>query len=197
MKNYYKVLKLDFGATIEQIKKAYRQLAMQYHPDKNKATDAAQKFIEITEAYEVLRDPTLKAEYDAIYKSIFVDTNQSIELINKSKEKQKTWASRGESKAKEYSQMSYDQFLKNAFEEIKFHSGHLARIGCLTYFFIFGGLTMTIGIFFFADSNWTERNKDSGAFIFFPIVGIILLIIGFRQVGNATSDYKDEIKNRY
>lgn len=197
MKNYYKVLRLEFGATIEQIKKAYRQLAMQFHPDKNKASDAAQIFIEITEAYEVLRDPNLKAEYDAIYKSIFIDTNHSLELLNKSKEKQQTWASRGESKAKEYSQMSYDQFLKKAFEEIKFHSGHLARIGCLTYFFIFGGLTMTIGIFFFADSNWTERNKDSGAFIFFPIVGIILLIIGFRQVGNATSDYKDEINNRY
>ncbi len=71
MKDYYKILEIDFGADILTVKKAYRKLALKYHPDKNKAPDAAQKFIEITEAYEVLRDSIKKEEYDRLYQNYF------------------------------------------------------------------------------------------------------------------------------
>lgn len=53
-KDYYKVLGLCQGASEDSIKKAYRQLALRYHPDKNKSPDAEDKFKEIREAYEVL-----------------------------------------------------------------------------------------------------------------------------------------------
>jgi len=64
-RDYYEVLGVDRNATQEQIKQAYRQLAMQYHPDRNPAPDATDRFKEIAEAYAVLCDPTKRAQYDA------------------------------------------------------------------------------------------------------------------------------------
>ena len=64
-RDYYEVLELSKGASDEDIKKAYRKLAKKYHPDLNKAPDAAEKFKEVQEAYEVLSDPQKKAAYDA------------------------------------------------------------------------------------------------------------------------------------
>jgi molecular chaperone DnaJ len=62
--DYYEVLGVDRDATPEQIKKAYRKLAMKYHPDVADTPDAAEKFKEIGEAYEVLHDQNKRAMYD-------------------------------------------------------------------------------------------------------------------------------------
>lgn len=63
-RDYYEVLEVRREATPEEIKKAFRRLARQYHPDVNKAEDSADKFKEINEAYEVLSDPNKRAVYD-------------------------------------------------------------------------------------------------------------------------------------
>lgn len=63
-KDYYKVLGVEKSATAEQIKKAYRKLALEYHPDRNKSAGAAEKFKEVTKAYEVLSDPKKRQTYD-------------------------------------------------------------------------------------------------------------------------------------
>jgi DnaJ-class molecular chaperone len=63
-KDYYKTLGIQKGASDEDIKKAYRKLALKYHPDKNKAADAEEKFKEIAEAYEVLSDKKKRDVYD-------------------------------------------------------------------------------------------------------------------------------------
>lgn len=67
MKDYYKVLGIEKNASNEDIKKAYRKLAREWHPDKNKNSskeEAEQKFKEISEAYVVLSDPKKRNEYD-------------------------------------------------------------------------------------------------------------------------------------
>ena len=56
VKNYYKILGVNKTATDDDIKKAYRKMALKFHPDKNKEPDAEEKFKEIAEAYEVLGD---------------------------------------------------------------------------------------------------------------------------------------------
>ncbi|MFX3674432.1 MAG: molecular chaperone DnaJ [Paenisporosarcina sp.] len=63
-RDYYEVLGLTKGASKEEIKKAYRKLSKQYHPDINKEANAVDKFKEISEAYEVLSDDQKKAQYD-------------------------------------------------------------------------------------------------------------------------------------
>ena len=64
-RDYYEVLGVDKGADAQTLKKAYRKLAMQYHPDRNPDNPEAEaKFKEINEAYEVLSDDTKRANYD-------------------------------------------------------------------------------------------------------------------------------------
>jgi len=62
--DFYELLGVSRDCSEDDLKKAYRKLAMQYHPDRNKAPDAEVRFKEIAEAYEVLRDPDKRAAYD-------------------------------------------------------------------------------------------------------------------------------------
>lgn len=63
-KDYYKTLGIAKGASEDEIKKAYRKMALKYHPDKNKEAGAEAKFKEVAEAYDVLSDPKKKDIYD-------------------------------------------------------------------------------------------------------------------------------------
>ncbi|MHB8815152.1 MAG: DnaJ C-terminal domain-containing protein [Steroidobacteraceae bacterium] len=65
-RDYYKVLGVARTATAEDVKKSYRRLARKYHPDVSKEKDAEQKFKEVQEAYEVLKDPEKRAAYDQL-----------------------------------------------------------------------------------------------------------------------------------
>lgn len=63
-RDFYEVLGVSRSASAEEIKKAYRKKALEWHPDRNKSAGAAEKFKEINQAYEVLSDPQKKAAFD-------------------------------------------------------------------------------------------------------------------------------------
>ena len=63
-RDYYEVLGVPKSASPEDLKKAFRQQALKYHPDRNKDADASEKFKEVNAAYQVLSDPERRAAYD-------------------------------------------------------------------------------------------------------------------------------------
>lgn len=75
-KDYYKILGVDKTASKEEIKKSYRNLAIKWHPDKNKDPDALEKFKDISEAYQVLYDDNKRKDYDHI--KTYTNTNTNV-----------------------------------------------------------------------------------------------------------------------
>lgn len=64
-KDYYKILGVERNASADEIKKAYKKVAIKWHPDRNPGSkEAEEKFKQAAEAYDVLRDPDKRARYD-------------------------------------------------------------------------------------------------------------------------------------
>ncbi|KAH8877490.1 DnaJ likeubfamily B member 9 [Schistosoma japonicum] len=64
--DYYDILGVSKSASTSEVKKAFRKLALKYHPDKNKDEDAQKKFLKIAEAYDVLSDDEKRKQYDTV-----------------------------------------------------------------------------------------------------------------------------------
>ncbi len=97
--NFYQRLGISQNASLDEIKRAFRQAAQRLHPDVNKRPGATEHFLDIKEAYEVLIDPDVRAEYDKTNKPeqqkkrpIRVNTQYSRSAIRHSKEKQLLYA---------------------------------------------------------------------------------------------------------
>lgn len=74
-KDYYEVLGVPRGASADEIKKAFKKLALKYHPDVCKEPDATKRFTELQEAYEVLGDPDKRRQYDSLGHSTWQQTD--------------------------------------------------------------------------------------------------------------------------
>lgn len=70
-KDFYKILGVDKSASSDEIKRAYRKMAMQYHPDRGGGKEAEAKFKEINEAYQILSDPQKRTQYDQFGSNAF------------------------------------------------------------------------------------------------------------------------------
>lgn len=98
MINHYDTLEIKFGASETEIKKAFRKLAIKYHPDKNMGDEYfAKKFIEVKEAYDILNNPNTKSEYD---RKLEAYLNRQTQEERKESEEKK-YQQRQEQKAKE------------------------------------------------------------------------------------------------
>jgi DnaJ-class molecular chaperone len=78
VQNHYAILGVSPGATPEVVKTSYRRKANQYHPDKNPSLDAASRFREVQEAYEVLSDETRRKAYDDNRRRSLIDDPQTV-----------------------------------------------------------------------------------------------------------------------
>lgn len=154
--NYYEILGIACDATISEIGEAFRTLAKRYHPDLNKSPDAKNKFIQVYEAYSILKDEQKKKVYDEFI------LNKNIDM-EKESEQAKTytkWEEDAKKEAKYYSEAKYNVFKNKVV-------GGLFGIG-MSVFVLF--LT---GIF----SSWFSRFLNNGLSVFLGI--IVALIVCF------------------
>ena len=107
MVNYYKILNLNKNCSQDDIKKAYRQAALFWHPDKNKSSNAHEKFIQISEAYEILINVEKRKIYDKIYSEYFEKKSEIKVNENATSSTKRTYASKAE-----YAQ--YEEWVKEA-----------------------------------------------------------------------------------
>ncbi len=191
MKDYYIILQLDFRSDILAVKKAYRRLALKYHPDKNNEPNASQKFIEITEAYEVLRDPEKKKEYDRIYQICFGSKGKSpFELDDKDENihRQKKWENFGKEKAKEYSSIPYEEFAKRLLKEISIGSSYIPNVIAIM---LVGGSALVMSTML---PKVFEGDILAGLLFLLVILGMGYL--AYRLYLVAQADYKEERKRK-
>ena len=124
MKDYYKILRISRDASLSEIKKAYRKLALEYHPDRNHDPIAIHFFRESTEAYEILIDLKKRATYDDMFfKNSAIEKNDTIY----------EWQEQAQKKAEQYSTMDYDSFKKTLIQELKLVVEYVPGFGCLLF----------------------------------------------------------------
>ncbi|WP_371195927.1 DnaJ C-terminal domain-containing protein [Glaciecola sp. SC05] len=105
-KDYYKILGVKDNADIKEIKKAYRKLALKFHPDVSAQDNAEEQFKEVAEAYEILKDDAKRAEYDNIKKN-----GGKADPFGASSD----WTSQSHADANQYSEADFSDFFNQAF----------------------------------------------------------------------------------
>lgn len=114
--NYYKTLGVSKNATKIEIKKAYRKLALQYHPDKNKEANAHERFVEISEANLILSDDEARAKYNREYEYYFeTNLNPSSSVFSEKNnnhedtQKKRSYETRSKEHDREYNSFDDDE----------------------------------------------------------------------------------------
>lgn len=151
--DYYKVLNISENATLEEIKKAFRELAKEYHPDKNKSSDASVKFREVFEAYEILKDKITKDIFDERRRKFY--NKQSAEFNNEKYTKSETYEyvkKEANKRAEYFSKMTFDDFLQSSIFILKKATSKFALI----LMFLFGLFMIFFGFFALVNTNNNE-----------------------------------------
>ena len=168
MITYYETLEINENADSSEIKKAFRKLAKQYHPDLNSAENAKEKFIEIEVAYSCLSDSKTRLAYDRLLKL------QRMERSNprvKQKYEQDVKRRKGKSnrRAQAHSKMSYEQFKRDEL----FRTSFLAIIFKSLFTILVGAFLMYL---FYRFLNNLDENDFSKWWV---SLSIYLISFGF------------------
>lgn len=202
--DYYKTLVIHSSATKKNIKKSYRKLALEFHPDRNKSPNAHKKFIEINEAYLILYDDEARQKYDREYNYHFSqqeeqegayyeysneEAHERNQNNNKKTEQKETfrdsdlndWVNKAKNQGAEYAQMAFEDFSKKVLGFVKETGFQLGNT-----FLVFFGLILMLG----GCGNIViglSTNGDIGN----PIFGIIMLPIGFLLWSAANKNWEE------
>lgn len=195
--NYYQRLGLSRQASKEEIKKAYRKLALQFHPDRNKSPDAHEKFIAINEAYLILYDDEARQKYNIEYDFHFGKKSDfKKEQTEKEEFKQKPyeenfedadlndWSTKARKQGAEYAKMAFDDFSKLVIGFVKETGFQLGNT-----LLVFFGIVLTMG----GCGNLVIGLSTSGE-IGNPAVGLILLPIGILLWRAANKNWESHDK---
>lgn len=152
MKNYYLILGLEPKCTVEEIKKAYKEYAKHYHPDRHSGNEFfSQKFIEIKEAYDNLNNIKLKEAHDLYHGfKIPIPPTKVKEIITK----KRVLKIKQESKP-------YKNFLKTLY---------------VSSFFLFPGIVFGIPGLLMYNFKLTEK-EFGGTFVLFLVIGLIFIVV--------------------
>ena len=113
MKDYYKILQIEKTASVIEIRKAYRSHALKLHPDVNKSPDANKEFIELNEAYQVLKDFWRRKHYDQLYADFIAKTTTiPPKKETKWEEAVKRHAEKGHNKGEKFSTKTEERFIR-------------------------------------------------------------------------------------
>jgi DnaJ domain len=165
LKDYYAILDLSITARDAEIKRAYRQLALRYHPDKNKSPEADGLIKEINEAYDVLSDPEQKLMYDQLLTGV-------VQFVQPEPEPT----------APRHRDPRYQPKSAEYIQEIRKNSFHTYMRNNLKYAVLISKFTFAFALFCMIDfalpsrkethtvantSNTAERRRTSGAFVIY------------------------------
>ena len=136
MPTYYATLHVHSDATIDDVKKSFRALAKEFHPDINKNPNAHNLFCEIYAAYEILSDPAKRKKYDAYLDDVAKPKSPS--NIRDEEMENRRWQSAAESQGRAYASMPYEKFAEKVFV--------VAAYGCATYMVGFAILWVVMAV---------------------------------------------------
>jgi hypothetical protein len=180
VKDYYAILNVIPSADQGAIKSAYRQKALQYHPDRNTPTVSKEKFIEATEAYEVLSDTNERSKYDRLRnlaaegarkareqaqaKARTRPDRKSAESDRKAQEQrrqqERRWEARGKQKAEQYWKMEFKKFATEVGRGSTTHMFYGLKFTWRFMVLLFWGVAglflglLMAGVFFEGETPW-------------------------------------------
>jgi hypothetical protein len=174
-KDYFKILELEKDAGPDEIKRAYRQLAKKYHPDINKAPDAHEQFIKITEAYEILINQDLHEYY--YHRETARDHGFMREQYEKARQEARESARR-------YARMKYEKFVRE--QEAFKKSGWHDLILTIRYFLRI--MVFPIIVFLIAMPLISEEvSEHPSGYVMFWLMAVILILF-------VASNWKNYLK---
>ncbi len=176
MTNYYHILNVNKNASISDIKKAYRKLALLYHPDINQSKDANARFILINKAYNTLIDPKKRQQHD-----LSLDLGITIDILQKKQEKEQKERDKKYGTAHRFKEEYQNYKKKQTFskeDEKQFVQLEKFMFFILIIIAIYGAYFGIKQLFF---EEWDHFDHPVAGFIF-AILFPTLLIYGYRVI---------------